>query len=235
MTRNDNFIDKNTLEKIPFFYDLSDMEKEQIIDGVEIHKVKNGDIIFETGDIADKLYIVVEGKIKIYKNLLDGREQILYLYSSGDFVGGLNLLKDDEYKYIGEVIESGVVATLSKVKFDEVILNNTKSLRNILEKSFDRIRLAEGLIDRLFNGTADGKVASLLLDLADVFGKQTNDGILLDFPISREEMASFAGTSRETITRKLHYFKNEGYLEVLGNKKILLKDIEKFEEISGEM
>jgi len=222
------------LEHIPFFEGLSKEEKDRVFEGVEILKVNNGDVIFETGDSADKLYILVEGKIKIYKNLVDGREQILYIYSSGDFVGGLNLLKDDEYLYIGEVIEGGLVATLSKDKFDEVILNNPIVLRRILEKSYHRIRLAEGLIDRLFSGTADGKVASLLLDLADIFGEETKDGILLDFPISREEMASFAGTSRETITRKLHQFKDKGYLKVLGNKKILLVDIDKIEEIAGE-
>lgn len=235
MSNNDSVDYKNLIDKIPFFYGLSDEEKEEISSGVEFLKVKNGDIIFETGDSADRLYIVVEGKIKIYKNLVDGREQILYIYTAGDFVGGLNLLKDDEYRYIGEVIENGMVATLTKIKFDEVVLNNPKSLKKILEKSYDRIRLAEGLIDRLFNGTADGKVASLLLDLADIFGTKVKDGVLLDFPISREEMASFAGTSRETITRKLHQFKSEGYLDVLGNKKILLKNIEKIEEISGDI
>lgn len=235
MSKYESINHEKLIDEVPFFDGLSKEEKEIILPGVEFLNVKNGDIIFETGDSADKLYIVVEGKIKIYKNLVDGREQILYIYTAGDFVGGLNLLQDDEYRYIGEVIENGVVATLTKEKFDKIVLNNPKTLTKILEKSYDRIRLAEGLIDRLFNGTADGKVASLLLDLAAIFGTEVKDGVLLDFPISREEMASFAGTSRETITRKLHQFKSEGYLDVLGNKKILLKDINRIEEISGEI
>lgn len=234
MKKYEKYLDEKILEEIPFFDGLLEEEKKKIFEGVEFYTVNIGDIVFESGDIADKLYILKEGKIKIYKNLLDGREQILYIYSSGDFVGGLNLLKDHEYRYIGEVIEKGMVVTLSKDKFDEIILENATILKKILEKSYDRIRLAEGLIDRLFNGTADGKVAGLLIDLADIFGKMTKEGLLLDFPISREEMASFAGTSRETVTRKIHQFKDLGYLELQGNKKILIKNLDRLEEISGE-
>ncbi len=234
MKECDNLINDELLESIPFFDGLSDKEKGIIFEGVRLFKVQNGDVIFETGDFADRLYIIVEGRIKIYNNLLDGREQILYIYSPGDFVGGLNILQDDEYRYVGKALEDGLIVTLSKDKFEDVALNNPITLRRILEKSDERIRWAEGLVKRLFSGSADGKVASLLLDLADIFGTRTVEGVLLSFPISREEMASFAGTSRETITRKLHQFKEKGYIEILGNKKILINDLEVLEDLAGE-
>ncbi|WP_164995914.1 Crp/Fnr family transcriptional regulator [Miniphocaeibacter massiliensis] len=234
MRECDNLNYEKLLEEIPFFDGLSKDEKNIIFEGVKFFEVKNGDIIFETGDSASRLYIIVEGRIKIYNNLLDGREQILYIYSPGDFVGGLNILQDDEYRYIGKALEEGIIVTLSKEKFEEIALNNPITLRRILEKSDERIRWAEGLVKRLFAGTADGKVASLLLDLADIFGTRTVDGVLLAFPISREEMASFAGTSRETITRKLHQFKEKGYIDILGNKKILIYNMEVLEDLAGE-
>lgn len=169
--------------------------------------------------------------MKIYKYLSDGREQILYIYSAGDFVGAFNLLKEDEYKYNAEALEDTVISTLSKDTFDEIAIKNPRITLKLLEKAYERIRWAEELVDRLSSGTADAKVAGLLLNLVDDFGMMTNDGIVLDLSINREEMGSYAGISRETMTRKLGLFKELGYIDFIGNKKILIIDEDKLREM----
>ena len=177
------------------------------------------------------MYIVCAGKIKIYKNLSDGREQILYIYSPGDFVGAFNLLKENEYKYNGEALEDTTIITLSKGKFNEIAIKNPEITLKILEKSYDRIRWAEDLIERLTASNADVKVAALLLRLIEDFGSQRDDGIELNLSINREEMGSYAGMSRETLTRKLRQFKEMGYIDFIGNKKIIIKDKDKLKSI----
>ncbi len=169
--------------------------------------------------------------MKIYKYLSDGREQILYIYSAGDFVGAFNLLKEDEYKYNAEALEDTVISTLSKETFDEIAIKNPRITLKLLEKAYERIRWAEELVDRLSSGTADAKVAGLLLNLIDDFGIMTKDGIVLDLSINREEMGSYAGISRETMTRKLGLFKELGYIDFIGNKKILIIDEDKLREM----
>lgn len=163
-------------------------------------------MIFRTGDKADRLYIVCEGKMKIYKYTSDGREQILYIYSPGDFVGGFNLLKEDEYKYNGEALEDTIISTLTKKQFDNIVMQNPGMTLKMLEKAYERIRWAEELRNRLTLGNVDAKTAGLLLSLIDSFGRKTEEGIELDLSITREEMGSYAGISRETITRKLGAF-----------------------------
>ncbi|MEW8973927.1 MAG: Crp/Fnr family transcriptional regulator [Tissierellaceae bacterium] len=192
---------------------------------------KKGDHIFRTGHKADRLYIVCSGKMKIYKYLSDGREQILYIYSAGDFVGAFNLLKEDEYKYNAEALEDTIVSTLSKETFDEIAIKNPRITLKLLEKAYERIRWAEDLVDRLSSGTADAKVAGLLLDLIESFGTMTKDGVVLNLSINREEMGSYAGISRETMSRKLGLFKELGYIDFIGNKKILILDKEKLKEM----
>lgn len=169
--------------------------------------------------------------MKIYKYLSDGREQILYIYSAGDFVGAFNLLKEDEYKYNAEALEDTIVSTLSKETFDEIAIKNPRITLKLLEKAYERIRWAEDLVDRLSSGTADAKVAGLLLDLIESFGTMTKDGVVLNLSINREEMGSYAGISRETMSRKLGLFKELGYIDFIGNKKILIFDKEKLKEM----
>lgn len=206
-------------------------EIDKISEGIIRNNYKKGDFIFKTGEKAHKLYIVCSGKIKIYKNLSDGREQILYIYSPGDFVGAFNLLKENEYKYNGEALEDTTIITLSKSKFNEIAIKNPEIILKILEKSYDRIRWAEDLIERLTASNADVKVAALLLRLIEDFGSQRDDGIELNLSINREEMGSYAGMSRETLTRKLRQFKEMGYIDFIGNKKIIIKDKEKLKSI----
>lgn len=212
------------IRKIPLLSNLTEKEVEAVSAGVTSKKYKKGDLIFSTGDKADRLYIVCSGKMKIYTYLPDGREQILYIYGEGDFVGAFNLLKEDEYLYNAVALEDTVVSTLAKKKFDEIAMKNPKITLKLLEKAYERIRWAEDLIGMLSASTADTKVAHLLVHLIDDFGTPTDEGIMLNLSINREEMGSYAGVSRETMSRKLIQFKDLGYIEFIGDKKILIKN-----------
>jgi CRP-like cAMP-binding protein len=216
---------------VPLFSGLDTQELGEISEGIAFKNYKKGDYIFRTGDKADRLYIVCSGKMKIYTFTPDGREQILYIYSTGDFVGAFNLLKEDEYKYNAVALEDTTISTLTKSKFDEIVIRNPSMTLKILEKAYERIRWAEDLINRLTASSVDAKVAGLLLKLMHDFGKVTDEGVVLELSINREEMGSYAGLSRETITRKLNMFKELGLLEFQGNKVIIIKNKNKLEEL----
>lgn len=222
---------KVCIRNVPLLSSLNQEEIDKISEGVVFTDYRKGEYIFRTGDKADKLYIVVSGKMKIYNYLTDGREQILYIYSSGDFVGAFNLLKEDEFKYNAEALEDTTISTLSKNKFDEIILRNPEITLKILEKSYERIRDVEGLVVRLSAANADAKVAGLLLELIKDFGSKESTNTILDLSINREEMGNYAGISRETMTRKLNYFKELGYIDFIGNKKIVIKNENKLRDL----
>ena len=219
------------IHNIPLLSSLNEHELNDISKGIVTREFKKGEFIFRTGDKADRLYIVCSGKMKIYNGLPDGREQILYIYGSGDFVGAFNLLKEDEYKYNGQALENTIVSTLTKVKFDEIAIKSPTITLKILEKAYERIRQAETLVDRLSSSNADSKVAGLLLSLVQNFGTIEGKSIVLKLSINREEMGSYAGISRETMTRKLIAFSETGIISLEGNKKIIINDADKLKEL----
>ncbi|MDO5734639.1 MAG: Crp/Fnr family transcriptional regulator [Eubacteriales bacterium] len=210
--------------EIPLLEGLTPEIREALLAGMSFFHLKKGEFAFQTGDAADQLYILLSGSMKIFENTAEGREQILYIYHSGDFVGGLNVLKDHRYLYMGQALEDSLMATMNKEVFDCYALSNPLILRRILEKSYDRIRWAEDLISRISSSNAEMKVAALLLRLVDDFGQETEEGILLQLTINREEMGSYAGVARETMTRKLIEFKERGYIDLPSPRTILLKD-----------
>lgn len=217
-------INKIDLRKLPIFRYLSVKDFESLALDVEVLDVKKGDYVFQAGAPADKLYIVCFGQVKIFTHTVDGREQIMYIYNPGDFVGGHNLLTGHEYLYNAQAVESSIICTMSKQFFNRFCLNNPMILLQILEKSYDRIRWAEDLISRLSSTNAGIKVVNLLLRFASRYGVKSEEGIQIDLSLSREELGSYAGLTRETITRKLGELKDLGLLDYRSNRKIIIKD-----------
>lgn len=221
---------ENEFKEIPLIHDIISASSETMWTHFKFFRVNKGDFVFRTGDSANYMYIICRGHVKIFHNTADGREQILYIYNKGDFIGGLNVLGGKDYLYMGQALEDSIIAAFPKADFDRYVAGSPAILQRILLKSFDRIRWAEDLINRLTTSNATMKAAALLLRLKDNFGVPSKDGIRLDLTINREEMGNYSGLTRETITRKLGEFKDMGYIDFIGNKVIIIKNLEALED-----
>lgn len=209
------------------FKNISSDAKEKIKDEIEEKRYNKGEYIFKSNDPADYMYVVRTGAMKISMNLSDGREQILYIYKNGDFVGGLNLLTSDHYVYNGIALIETSVITINKNAFDEILMNDKSFLKEMLVESYSRIRKSEDLIDRLSVINGDMKVAKGIIDLVKTHGSRSIKGNWIVSPnLTRTEMGSFTGLARETLTRKLAYFQDSGIIKLLpkGGIEILNMD-----------
>ena len=218
-----------TLRKLPLLSDVPPEDVEDVLSEVILANIKAGEVIFKTGDPPDYMYLIYQGQMKIFVNTMDGEEQIFYIYRDGDFVGGLNLLVQTPYRYIGQALTDCKVVVIPKAVFNRYFYNSPVVLRGVLTKSFERIRWAEELIQRLVTSNASMKTAGLLLKLVKRIGVKTDEGIRLELSMSREELGNYSGLRRETITRKLGEFRELGYIELVGNRVIIIKDLEALE------
>lgn len=221
----------NCINNIPLLSNLTDEEAMLIAEGVTTVSYKKGAYLFKAGAKANKLFILCKGKIKLFKTNSEGKEQIIYIMSDGDFFGAFNLLKEDEFDMDAMALEDSQVSLLAKSEFDKIILTNPQITLKVFEKAYERITKAEALVERLSVNNLDAKVASLLVHLAREFGQESKEGILLKLTISREEMGSYAGIARETMSRKLNQFQELGLIDFKNKKQILIKDIEALEAL----
>ncbi len=219
------------ITKLPLFENINPKNLDNVIDEIRLFEAKKDDYIFRSGDTYSHMYLIVEGRVKIYYNSIDGKEQIFYVYTDGDFVGGLNILEHTEYLYMGQALTDCKVIEIPKKTFNERFMKNTTILVGILHKCFERIRWAEDLIQTLSTSNASMKTAALLLRLKNGIGVETEEGIKLELAMNREELGNYSGLTRETITRKLGEFKELGYIDLVGNKVIIIKDLETLENL----
>ena len=86
--------------KTSLFSILEEPQLKEITDKINHTTYKKGEIIFLEGDLSDKLYVINHGKVKVFRYTKEGKEQILYIVSTGDFLGDLSLLKRSESRFI---------------------------------------------------------------------------------------------------------------------------------------
>ncbi|SHK24592.1 CRP/FNR family transcriptional regulator, anaerobic regulatory protein [Clostridium cavendishii DSM 21758] len=216
---------KYCAKKVSLFASLNDTDLNKIIKLITKKSFQKGDIIFSEGEIFDKLFIINGGSIKVYSYTKEGKEQILYLLKEGEFLGDMNLLKKDIFKFNATALEDTNMCIIHKNDFDTLIKTNPEISIKVLEYAHDRISTLENLVQTLTTKDVEVRIASLLLNLSKTFGVKTANGIEINLPLTREEMASFIGITRETISRKLSHFQNENIIEIYDNKLIIIKNI----------
>ncbi|MBU3131183.1 Crp/Fnr family transcriptional regulator [Clostridium gasigenes] len=222
---------KYCAKKVSLFASLSDNDLNKVVNLITKKSFEKGDIIFSEGELFDKLFIINNGSIKIYTYTKDGKEQILYILKEGEFLGDLNLLKNDIFKFNAMALESTNMCIIHKDDFDILIKTNPEISIKILEYAHDRIASLENLVQTLTTKDVEVRLASLLINLSSTFGIKTDIGIEITLPLTREDMANFIGVTRETVSRKLSYFQSQNIIEIFENKIILIKDITILKEL----
>lgn len=218
--------------KTSIFSILEEPQLKEITDKINRRAYKKGEMIFFEGEVSDKLYVINSGKVKIFKYTKEGKEQILYIVSTGDFLGDLSLLKKDEFKFNAEALEDVSICELTKDDFDKAVKENPEIALKILEVLYERIAKLENLVQSLSTKDIETRISGLLLGLIKDFGIPENNIVRLELPLSREDMANYIGVTRETISRKLNSMQEEGIIKLIGNKTIVLNDLEYLEDLN---
>ena len=212
--------------KVPIFENLNHEELLEIVKTINHKEFIKGDVIFTEGNLANTLYFINEGQIKLYKYTKDGKEQILHVLSEGDFFGELDLIKPSEYGFNSKTIVDSKICTLTKEEMKDIMMRKPEIGIKLLETVGERLSKVESLVQSLATNDVDSRMAYLLIDLMDKYGEITEKNISIKLPLSREEMANYIGVTRETISRKLKKFEDEKLIKIDGIKNIIILDSE---------
>lgn len=205
--------------KVPIFENLNRDELVEIVNKINHKEFNKGDVIFTEGNIANTLYFINEGKIKLYKYTKDGKEQILHILSEGDFFGELELIKPSKYGFNSKAIEDAKICTLTKEEMKDIMMKNPEIGIKVLETVGERLSKVENLVQNLATNDVDSRMAYLIIELMEKYGENVEGNISVKLPISREDMASYIGVTRETISRKLKKLEDENLIKIIGTKQ----------------
>ena len=225
---------KLCMHKVPIFSSLNQNDLIHIASVIHHKKYLKGETLFFEGDRPDALVIVNEGSVKAFKITQDGREQILYVFSEGDFFGERNLFSRQVSAYSVEALEPVKTCFFTRESFYGLLRAYPDIAVKIIEELGERMNRMENALQSMGVRSVDERVSTLILDFAEKYGTSVPDGTLIHLPLSREGMANYLGGARETVSRKLGQLENEGIIRSHGNKSILLLDRNMLESSAGK-
>lgn len=212
-------------KKVPIFSSLSDEEILKISRMTKHIPFQKGEMLLGEGDKSDTLYIINKGKVKLTKYTVDGKEQILYIMTAGEFFGELNLfIEDEKSNFSAFAIENTVICQLTKRDIDRIMHENPEISIKLLRALSKRLVHTENLAQNLATKDPEVRIIHMILEFCQKFGTTINNGILVHLPINREEIASYVGVTRETISRKFSKFEDLGLIKLSGNKQIIVQN-----------
>jgi CRP/FNR family transcriptional regulator, anaerobic regulatory protein len=212
--------------KVPLFASLSQDDILKVIEMIGHIEYKKGEFLFREGDASAKLFIVNQGKVKLSKLNKEGKEQILRIVSEGSFFGEYYVFSDYEpYNFSAIALSDVKICTLTKSHMDGLLQKHPEMNYKILSELSKKLIQTENLVQNLSSIDTTAKVAYVLLELASKHGVAQGQVVRINMPINREEMANYAGVTRETMSRKLNQFVKEGIIETVGNKVIIVKEL----------
>jgi len=181
-------------------------------EGRQVNKFKKKQIIYLEGNHPNRLYFVVKGKIKIFKTNENGKELITDIYCTGDFLGHIALLEGTVYRDSAEAIEESELAIIPKEDFDELINNSPAVARKFIQLLAKNVSDKENQLLGLAYNSLRKKVADAILTLLNKYKGKKDEELMID--ISRENLATIAGTATESLIRTLSDFRNEKLIDI---------------------
>jgi CRP/FNR family transcriptional regulator, cyclic AMP receptor protein len=188
----------------------------ELIEGRDIHRFRKKQIIYQEGNRPSRLFYIEKGKVKAYKTNENGKELIVGLFSEGDFLGHVALLEGGNYKDTAEALEDVELAVIPRKDFEELINTSHEVSSKFIGLLAKNVSDMEDQLLRIAYNSLRKKVADSLIKLHKKYKSDIN--------ISRENLATVAGTATESLIRTLSDFRNESLIEIREGGIVILNE-----------
>ncbi|MDH3243527.1 MAG: response regulator [Saprospiraceae bacterium] len=217
-----------TSQGLHHFFSEAKAQKEldKLSEDREERKFAKRSIIFEEGQRANWLYFIVDGKVKCYKTSEYGKELITHIYGSGEFFGYIPLITDSIYTESASALEDVTLLLIPKDDFNLLLYQNKDFGLQFIKMLANQVHEIEEHLVNLAYDSVRKKVAKALQALFDKY----QEGTQARFSILREDLASLAGTAKETVIRTLSDFKDENLIEIDGND-LIISNVDKLKHL----
>jgi CRP/FNR family transcriptional regulator, cyclic AMP receptor protein len=189
---------------------------QSLIEDRTVNRYRKKQIVYQEGNRPSRLYFIQKGKVKTYKTNEDGKDLVIGLYNEGDYLGYVALLEGSSYNETAETIEETELVIVPREDFEKLINTSHEVMRKFITLLAHNVAEKEEKLLGLAYNSLRKKVAEALLALHKKYKAPID--------ISRENLATIAGTATESLIRTLSDFKSEGLVEIKGGLITILNE-----------
>ena len=196
----------------------------------ETRALKTSEALFRQDDVADQVFNVTSGSIRLYRLSADGRRQILGFMFAGGFLG---LSRDSHWLYTAEAMEPTTVCRFRRSAFETLLAERRELESVLLSRARDELALAQAQMLRLGRGSALERLAGFLIELSTVDPLRPARPGQLRLPMTRGEIADYLGLTLETVSRGLSRLKRQGILRQVSRTELWVERPDALRDLAG--
>lgn len=213
---------RGILKGTPLFAALDESEISSLAARCGLRPYGPGEVLFSEGEPCKGLYIVVSGRVRVFKTSISGREQVLTVEGPGATVAELPVFDGGSYPASGSAIEKTEVLFISRGDLRAICLEKPEVSLKMLQVVGKRLRRLVGIIEELSFTTVRHRLISWLLRQATTDGTPGARGTVFLLNASHQELASQIGTVRELVSRNLARLQAQSLIEMNGREITVL-------------
>jgi CRP/FNR family transcriptional regulator len=215
--------EKACVSLVPIFNHLEQDQMAEIMEVVQSTTLKRHEFMYHVGDASDSLYIVHHGRVKIYRLSESGKEQLVRILNPGDFTGELALFRDATHKAFAEVLVESEICIIQRDALHRLLLKYPTISLRILTEFSNRLEMSERQTTRIATESVEERIAVFLVESMEDHSAASRK---IKLPMSKKDLASYLGTTPETLSRKLTEFEEAGYIRQKGQREIEIVDVD---------
>ena len=222
-------VDVEFLTSVPIFASLKEEQLQSLPGKLQPRSYQRGEVIFHEDDPADRMHIIVEGRVKISIASEDGRERDIALFQSGDCFGEMALLDGSNRSATATAVDATETMVLLRQDF---LGENPELAADVNALLVQRLHNVNQLLGDMVFLDVPTRVAKQLLTLAETYAADAKPGDAIVVPMGQDELARLVGASRETVSRALNSYRRMGFVDT-SHRRITITDLPGLERMAS--
>jgi CRP-like cAMP-binding protein len=224
---------RSLIQSLPVFSAMDDAELDDVTGRATALRIPKGSAVFEQGETATAFYVLLNGRLKVVKVTPDGQQVVIRFVVPGDIYGIAKALNRQDYPATATALVDSVTLAWDMAIWDDFMQCHPAFARNVMQMMGQRIQEAHTRLKEMATQDVEHRVAHAVLRLVSQSGRKVQEGVLVDFPVTRQEIAEVSGTTLHSVSRVLSAWENAG-LVVVGRRKVIVCDLERLSCIAEE-
>jgi CRP-like cAMP-binding protein len=207
-------ISHNTITQIPLLADLPPELAARVAQEARPRSLARGDVLFSQGDKAQAVFAVLSGRLRLMQHTLEGQDVALSVFAPGDVIGLVAVIGGEEYPGTCEASDEVTVLAIPGSTFHELMSRHAPLAMRMIKLLVRRLHEAHDHVRELSSERVERRVARTVLRLANKVGVKSDNGIRIDMPLSRQNLAELSGTTLHTVSRILSDWQRNGLVDI---------------------
>ena len=220
-----NTIPRSLLKNLDLFRAVSEEDLETVLRIAQPMRLQAGEVVFQQGQSAEHFFVLLHGHLKVMQTTAEGEQVMVRYVIPGEVFGIAKAMRRPTYPATCVAVEESIVLGWPSSEWDHFMASNLQFAANALQAVGQRLQDAHARIQELSTEEVEQRVARCILRLVDSSGEKTEEGISINFPITRQEIAEMTGTTLHTVSRILSAWKERGLVNT-GRKRVIVRRID---------